>query len=206
MPLHPEKPSKTIEKPWFFKVLADFHFIHILHSWTLSVTPFWLKTGSVDLFWRSKGTQWCPVGSQGASWEVIRVVRERLFIPLFELWFLLMHLCGSLDGPGQPSLVISGSLGLIFIHFGPHFEYFCMRKKANRITSTLQADQRNPIKSKAHANSFFSKKRELNGQQLLRRPSNPEKDWTSRSKLNSIHPSIHSFIHSSIQPSIKRVH
>ena len=134
------------------------------------------------------------------------MVRGGLFTPLCEPWLLLIHLCGSLDGSGQPFLSISGSLGLIFIHFGPHFEYFCMCKKAKIITSTQQPDATQPNKIKGTYDQFLSKKRELNRQHLLRRPSKPKKNWTSPGKLNSIHPSLHPSSHPSCHPSVKRVH
>ena len=70
-----------------------------------------------------------PVGSQGASWEVLGVVSGRLFLPLSELWITLMHPWGSFDDTEHPFLSILGSLGAIFLHFGTHFGYFCMCKK-----------------------------------------------------------------------------
>ena len=100
IPLHPEKPSKTIEKPWFFKVFAHFNFIHFCLSWTLSLTPFCLKTWSVGQFWRSRVTQcmpsWLPGcvlgghrGGQGAPFHSLVRTLAPLDAPLWQfgrLW------------------------------------------------------------------------------------------------------------------------
>ena len=137
------------------------------------------------------------------------MVRWGLFTPLCEPWLLLMHLYGSLDGSGQPFLSISGSLGLIFIRFGPHFEYFCMRKKANIITSTQQADATQPNKIKGTCDQFFFRETRTQWTTATQTTKQTKKrlDQSQQTQLHpSIHPSIHSSIHSSIQPSIKRVH
>ena len=80
-----------------------------------------------------------PVGSQGASWEVLGVVGGRLFLPLSALCSILMHPQGSFGDTEHPFLSTLGSLGAISLYFGTHFGYLCMCKKVKRMTSTQQA-------------------------------------------------------------------
>ena len=98
-----------------------------------------------------------PVGSQGASWEVLGVVSGRLFLPLSELWITLMHPWGSFDDTEHPFLSILGPLGAIFLHFGTHFGYFCMCKKVKRMTSTQQAEATKSNQIKGTCNKFSTK-------------------------------------------------
>ena len=97
MPLHHEKPSKTIEKPRFFKVFADFHFIHFGHSWTLSGTRFCFKTGPLDSFWRPKDTKWTPSwvprcvlggprGGQRTPFPTLERALNHIDAPLGQFW------------------------------------------------------------------------------------------------------------------------